>query len=265
MIKPIVLATALALLTTPIAQAQSASDVARLDVVHGWRMSDGHHMAALQITMRPGWHTYWRTPGDVGIPPQFSWRGSDNIAAVSLHWPVPQTFHDNGFSSIGYENSLLLPVEVVAKGDGPIRLSGEMTFGVCDEVCVPVTLPFAADLTKAASAPHSGLDHALKQRPLNREQGKVAAVECTLRPTRDGLHLSASVTMPQLGTDELAVIELPDPTVWVSGGETRRQGNTITTETELVPTDSAAFAVNRSDIRITVIGGGKAVDIRGCS
>ncbi|NKB29139.1 MAG: hypothetical protein GKR99_16935 [Rhodobacteraceae bacterium] len=257
------LIAALSLLTSA-AQAQTTADVARLDVVHGYRMSDGHHMAALQITMAPGWHTYWRTPGEVGIPPQFSWQGSDNVAAVSMHWPVPQTFRSNGYRSIGYENSLLLPVEVVARGSGPIRFSGEMTFGVCEEICVPVTLPFSAELTQAASAPHGGIDSALQNRPSGRKQARVTSVDCTLTPTSDGLHLSASVTMPSLGSDEMAVVELPDPTVWVSGGATVRRGNVITTETELVPTDAGAFALNRSDIRITVIGDGRAVDIRGC-
>ena len=137
MLKRSLLAAALALLPAMPVLSQSGSDVARLDTVHGWRMADGNHMAALQITMRPGWHTYWRTPGEVGIPPQFSWRGSDNVAAVSMHWPVPETFRSNGYRSIGYEDSLILPVEVVAKSSGPIRLSGEMTFGACEEVCVP--------------------------------------------------------------------------------------------------------------------------------
>lgn len=244
--------------------AQDGSDLARLDMRHGWRTPDGTHFAALQITMLPGWHTYWHTPGDAGLPPRITWREAENVAALKPLWPVPEVFRANGYLSIGYHDRLILPLQVVAAGPGPIRLRGEMSFGVCDEVCVPVTLPFAAELTEARSASDAELQGALNRRPLTPSAAGVSAVRCDLSPTRDGLNLVASVTMPPLAGDEIAVVNLPDPAVWVSGGPTRRQGGTVSTRTELVPTNAKAFSVNRSDIRITVLGGGRAVEISGC-
>ena len=62
-------------------------EVVSASVLTGWRMENGHHMAALRITLAPGWKTYWRAPGEAGIPPRFDWTGSDNLSAVTVHWP----------------------------------------------------------------------------------------------------------------------------------------------------------------------------------
>ena len=47
-------------------------------------------MAAVEIRLAPGWHTYWRVPGEAGIPPRFDWSGSQNLAAVAYEWPRPE-------------------------------------------------------------------------------------------------------------------------------------------------------------------------------
>lgn len=264
MFRTFLLALAASFCLSGPAPAQDGSDLARLDVRHGWRTAEGTHFAALQISMLPGWHTYWHTPGDAGLPPRITWREADNVAALKPLWPVPEVFRANGYLSIGYHDHLILPLQVVAKGPGPIRLRGEMSFGVCEEVCVPVTLPFAAELTQARSTSDPALQAALDRRPMSPGTAGVSDVNCDLSPTRDGLDLVASVTMPSLAQDEIAVVNLPDPSVWVSGGPTQRRGGTVSTRTELVPTNSKAFSVNRGDIRITVLGGGRAVEINGC-
>ena len=81
------------------------------DVVTGWR--DGAtHVAGLTIRMAPGWHTYWRAPGDAGIPPDFNWSGSANVRDVRVHFPVPEVFEDNGLRSIGYMDQVTFPLLV---------------------------------------------------------------------------------------------------------------------------------------------------------
>ena len=70
-----------ALLVLP-AQAQVPDSVAEIGIVPGWRDSDGRHVAGLSIRLAPGWKTYWRSPGEGGIPPVFNWSGSSNISGV---------------------------------------------------------------------------------------------------------------------------------------------------------------------------------------
>ncbi len=69
-------------------------------------------MAAFEITLEEGWKTYWRSPGDAGIPPRFDWENSHNLDGVALHWPRPAVFESFGTQTIGYSEKLILPVEL---------------------------------------------------------------------------------------------------------------------------------------------------------
>jgi len=70
--------------------------------------------------------------------------------------------------------------------------------------------------------------------------------------------------MPSAGGDEEAVIEPAQPGIWVSEPETTRSGGALTVTAEMMHNTGAAFAIDRSALRITVIGGAHSVDIRGC-
>ena len=87
---------ALALALTPLAAAQAESfdmaDIVQAEVLPGWRTPSGTWMAALHLTLSPGWKTYWRVPGEAGIPPLFDIAASTNIAALAVHWPTPHVF-----------------------------------------------------------------------------------------------------------------------------------------------------------------------------
>jgi DsbC/DsbD-like thiol-disulfide interchange protein len=93
------------------AQNLHPSDVVQAELLTGWRTSDGTHIAALRLNLAEGWKTYWRVPGNAGIPPQLDWSGSQNVASVQTHWPQPAVFEQNGMYSIGYHDELVLPIE----------------------------------------------------------------------------------------------------------------------------------------------------------
>ena len=94
----------------------------------------------------------------------------------------------------------------------------------------------------------------------------MSAAHCSAEPIRDGLRLTSSLTMPQIGPDEFAVIELADQAIWVSTAETTRQGSELSAVADLVPPNAKPFALDRSDIRITVFSAsGRVVDLQGCS
>ena len=94
------------------AMAQSLDDIVKAQVLPGWRAADGTHMAALHLELADGWKTYWRSPGDVGIPPRFDWRGSRNVAGVEIMWPTPRITVDHGMYTVGYSNQLVLPMQL---------------------------------------------------------------------------------------------------------------------------------------------------------
>ncbi|MBL4812660.1 MAG: hypothetical protein JKX69_09980, partial [Rhodobacteraceae bacterium] len=135
-------AACLALCAAPAA-AWEVADVVSLRVLPGYRAANGQHFAAFQIDLAPGWKTYWRAPGEAGIPPVVTWEGSQNIQAAQFHWPVPQVFNQSGMQSIGYAGQVTLPIEIsVADSSAPIHLSGQLQIGVCEEICVPVSFSF---------------------------------------------------------------------------------------------------------------------------
>ena len=66
----------------------------------------------LEMQLKEGWKTYWRAPGDAGIPTQFDFDGSRNIVSYRTHWPVPEVFWQNGMRSIGYDTEVVLPLRL---------------------------------------------------------------------------------------------------------------------------------------------------------
>ena len=105
-------------------------------------LSDIRHFCAVQQNWKycghVGYKTYWREPGDSGLPPVFDWQGSENVATVDVRWPVPVRFADGSGSSIGYKDSVILPVLVTLRDTGqPARLKLKIDYGICAELCVP--------------------------------------------------------------------------------------------------------------------------------
>ena len=98
----------------------------------------GLWQAGVLVELKPGWKTYWRVPGDTGIPPQFDWNGSENSDAVEVGYPVPSRFNDAGGESIGYHDLVLFPLSVKPrKVDEAVRLRLNLFFAVCKEICIP--------------------------------------------------------------------------------------------------------------------------------
>ena len=165
------LALLLALLALP-ALANPYADKAQTRVLHGWVEPDGTRIAALEITLAEGWHTYWRAPGDAGIPPSFNWQGSRNLASATPAWPRPTVYSQNGMRSIIYTGRLVLPISLTPKtSDKPIRVKGTVDIGVCKDICVPFQIvvdeTIKADSTAAtqaiktalATVPRTGAQH----------------------------------------------------------------------------------------------------------
>jgi len=102
-------------------------------------LGDGALTLGLHLEMEDGWKTYWRTPGDSGLPPQFSWSESENLAFLRVDWPAPTRFDDPGDATIGYKHEVVLPIAVKAKNPAePLKLRLALDYAVCEEVCVPV-------------------------------------------------------------------------------------------------------------------------------
>ncbi|TNC48345.1 hypothetical protein FHG66_14605 [Rubellimicrobium rubrum] len=253
------------LLSVPPARAEGIpDDLARIEVLPGWRTADGRHMAALRLVLAPGWKTYWRAPGSAGLAPILDFEASTGIDGAEARWPVPEVFHFNGMRSIGYHDAVTIPVELsIDPAKGPAHLAGAVEIGVCDQICVPVRLSFAADLP-AAGGRDPAIAAALVDRPFTAEEAGAQAT-CAVTPDPDGLGLTVRLSMPPLGPEEAVVIESGDPGLWVSEPRAERQGGTLVATAQALARDGGPVALDRSDLRITVLAQGQAVDIQGCT
>jgi DsbC/DsbD-like thiol-disulfide interchange protein len=92
----------------------------------------------IEILLEPMWYTYWRNPGESGVPPVFDFSGSDNVANVEVLYPAPER-HDDGTSvSLIYRDEVVFPLKVTPADPGkPLTLRVAATFGVCSAICVP--------------------------------------------------------------------------------------------------------------------------------
>lgn len=146
----VVSALILILLVAPEGLAQAptggrhvkASLVAETDAVAPGRPL----VVGLRLKMDAGWHTYWRNPGDAGLPTRAKWILPDGFRAGELQWPRPLRFNTGPLVSFGYEHEVLLPVEVQVPESlsaGEVVLKARASWLECQEVC----LPGKADLT----------------------------------------------------------------------------------------------------------------------
>ena len=249
----------------PPVMAPAQDGMARLSVLPGWRAEPGVHIAALHVSLAPGWKTYWRAPGDAGIPPEIDLRGARNVAGVQPQWPTPVVFWQNGMRSVGYKGELVLPLRIAVDRPGAdIRLKGRLAIGVCLDICVPVTLELDKLLPAANTQPDPRIRAALDDQPQSAAEAGVGRVACRIRPGSDGIEITAEIAMPPAGGTETVLLETDDPEIWVAEGESTRQGGTLRLTTRMAHVLGDGFAVNRAGLRLTVLGRDRAVDIRGC-
>ncbi len=94
--------------------------------------------AGIEIRLKPGWHTYWRYPGDAGVPPRFDFAGSQNVKAVEVLWPAPQKMQEAGLDTIGYDRDVILPLRVTPQEEAkPVTLQIKLDYAICEKLCVP--------------------------------------------------------------------------------------------------------------------------------
>lgn len=177
------------------AWSQDSRSAMRL-IAGGNKSGEAPLRAGIEIKMQPGWHTYWRYPGDSGVPPRFDFSGSDNLKTAKVLYPAPRLHNDGGGRSLGYENSVIFPVHVTPKQPGkPVTLRVKLDYAVCEKLCVPAEGRAELSVSDGDGAPDGALNaaEALVPKP-------VAATEIGLTARRvNG------------GTKPLVIVDLAAP------------------------------------------------------
>jgi DsbC/DsbD-like thiol-disulfide interchange protein len=162
-------------------------------------------MGGIAFQLQKGWKTYWRAPGDSGVPPRFDFSKSENIEAVTVLWPAPTKFDDGaGGHSVGYQNQTILPLRIVAKNaDKPVTLRADINYAVCEKLCIPVEASAELTFTSVASTEDNALFAALETVPKPANVGDPTPL--TIRDVkRDG----KSVVLVDVATSDAREISL---------------------------------------------------------
>ena len=135
------------ILTWIIVPAAAADEASRWDgdarsairLIAGTRAAaDAVIPAGIEIKLKPGWHTYWRYPGDAGIPPHFDFQGSQNVKSVEVRWPAPKRLPEGSVMTIGYDRDVTLPIAVIPEDPAkPVTLRMKADYAICEKVCAP--------------------------------------------------------------------------------------------------------------------------------
>ncbi len=114
----------------------------------------------LEVELQPGWKTYWRSPGDAGIPPSVDWTANENVQSTEFLWPAPERFSYYGLDTFGYGDQIVYPIDVVpARAGEAMRLNADVFLLICDDVCIPHDYSVSLDLPAGPADPsdHAGL------------------------------------------------------------------------------------------------------------
>jgi len=139
-------------------------------LIMGAMMDDGYYQGGFEVELEEGWKTYWRLPGENGIPPLFDVKNSSNLDDFKVLWPAPEVFKDGSGQGIGYKNRVLLPFTVRPEDvHQTIDFNLSIFFGVCAEICVPADIKFSGLLSPSKpQTPNLALiEEAISQVPVS--------------------------------------------------------------------------------------------------
>ena len=248
----------------PVAALAQNMDYGTVKLLKGWQAEDGSYQIALSFSLNKGWKTYWRTPGPAGLPPIFSWEGSDNVGEGRYDWPTPEIINQSGMITLGYHNTFVLPIRITPESDGPVRMAMTLNFGVCSDICVPAQAVFLARLNGSADEGVELIEAALLKGPQTREASGLESIACNVEPQGSGYEITANLGFAEAIEAPMTVIEYGTQEVWIDFTESTTNGGAITASAPMKYYGSGEMDIDMSALTVSVFGADRAVEIQGC-
>src|SRR5690349_19517202 len=227
------------------------------------KSGDAQLRAGVEIKMQPGWKTYWRYPGDSGVPPHFDFSGSENLKSATVLYPAPHLFTDETGQTLGYKDRVILPLVVSPlEPSKPVQLRLKLDYAVCEKLCVPAEGRAELTLTASDSAQDSGLAAAEARVPK-----QVTAAQLGLT-----VHRTTNETKPFVTVDMGA--PTGNPIELFVEGPTAQWALPIPKRSQTAPPGRAQFRFEldglppgldpkgQIDLTFTVVTGERAVEVK---
>jgi DsbC/DsbD-like thiol-disulfide interchange protein len=225
--------------------------------------TDAPLRAGIEIKMKPGWKTYWRYPGDSGVPPQFDFSNSENLKSATVLYPAPRLFKDETGQTLGYKESVIFPVVVSPQQPGkPVKLRLKVDYAVCEKVCVPVEGRAELTLGSGNSAHNAELSAAEGRVP---RQVSAAQAGLNMRRVNTGTkpHVTVDLAAPAGQTVDLFVegpssrwaLPIPKPVKPAPAGRAQFSF-------ELDGSPPGTDPTGKIDLTFTIVAGERAFEVK---
>jgi len=215
--------------------------------------------AGIEIRLAPGWKTYWRYPGDSGIPPRFDFSHSKNVKSVTVRYPAPHRLTDESGTSIGYKHGVVFPLDIVPQNAAqPVMLAVKADYAVCEKICIPAEGKAELNVTGRPGVQDGWLkqNDALVPVAAQIGEGETLAVRSV---TRENKRILVDVAAP--GAIELFVegpaadwaLPVPAPVDGAPAGQQR-----FAFELEGLPPNTRP---DGATLMLTAVSGGQAIEV----
>jgi DsbC/DsbD-like thiol-disulfide interchange protein len=139
---------------SPFASDSANSEFSSARLIAGEAAKDGTYLAALEIDLKPKAVTYWRQPGEAGVPPQFDFKRSQNVDSVETLYPAPKKIEEAGSIVAGYDSKVVFPLRVKPRNpQAPVILELSLDYAACDRICLPSKAQLALALPRSGASP----------------------------------------------------------------------------------------------------------------
>ena len=234
------------------------------EIVAGVKAPGQDRVAGLYLSLADGWKTYWRSPGETGVPPTFDWSGSRNLLSAEVLWPRPELFESFGMQTVGYSNAVTLPLRLVPEDpDRPMELRLRASVGVCRDLCVLEEFELAERIEPGETEAARQVARAMDAVPGGPADSGLTRADCRIVGSGTERRLEARLSFVNPLSAPVVLIEGPE-TIRIGEAETLAEGGDLSLSAAVEMLDAAAW-IDRGDLRMTVLDGPFAADIRGCA
>lgn len=217
------------------------------------------HRAGIEIRLAPGWKTYWRYPGDFGIPPRFDFSQSKNVKSATVRYPAPHRLADESGTSIGYKRGVVFPLEVVPQNAAqPVVLVVKADYAICEKICIPAEGKAELNVTGKPGAQDAWLKQSemLVPSPAKIGEGDKLAVHAVKREDKRILVDVAAPGAVDLFAEGPAAdwaLPVPSPVDGASAGQQR-----FAFELDGLPPNAKP---DGATLMLTAVSGGQAIEV----
>ncbi len=235
-------------------------------ITDGWIEKDQKLIFGLKIDLNKNWKTYWRLPGNAGLKPLFTFDKSENVLAAKIIWPSPIIFGEENLSSIGYKDSVLLPLEVTPIDTSkPIKLEIQANIGLCEDVCIPVTLNVSYFATPGQNQENYEILGAILSEPIKSDDIGFQPPQCIIKNGELIMEFNEKNVKTGIENIELFVIEVGSSVFYINSKKAYVFDDRITVSTKNSVETELPGVISRETIKTTIIGSNQSIEFVGCS